>query len=132
MAIKLDIQDDGNLEISICDWDELEYILSREYNDERAYLCDLMESARYTGNDWHCPLDIGLTEAPAIAQGAIYPEDENENDGFPADYENLWYFSDYMMLSYLEILKEEGRVIFTGHPDNSCKRKIEEQLKLNQ
>jgi hypothetical protein len=122
MAIELNIQPDGDLKISICDKEEFENILSREYSDERAYLCDLMDSARYTGNDWHCPFYIGLTEAPAIGQGALYPEDE-AYDGLPVDYENLWYFSDYMIKSYLEILEKEGSVVFTGHPDNICRKK---------
>ena len=124
MAINLNILNNGDLEITVNDREEFESVLQREYQDERAYLSDLMDNARYIGNDWHCPSCIGLTEAPAIGQGAIYSEneDDNFNDGLPVDYENLWYFSDYMILSYLEILTIEGKVIFTGHPDNLSKK----------
>jgi hypothetical protein len=123
MAIKLNILDNGDLKIAVDDKEDFENILAREFNDERIYLYDLMDNARYIGNDWYCPSCIGLTEAPAIGQGAIYPEDENENDGLPVDYENLWYFTDYMIKSYLEILEKDGKVIFTGHSDNICRKK---------
>ena len=122
MAINLNILANGGLEITVNDREEFESILHREYQDERAYLSDLMDSARYTGNDWHCPFCIGLTEAPTIGQGAIYPEDDYY-DELPTDYENLWYFPDYMILSCLEILETKGKVIFTGHPDNQCKKR---------
>jgi hypothetical protein len=121
VAIELTVLDNGNLEIAIVDKEEFETIIAREFNDERAYLAELMDNSRYIGNDWHCACDIGLTEAPAIGQGAIYPEVENENDGLPEDYENLWYFPDYMIKSYLEILEKEGKVVFTAHKRNTGK-----------
>jgi hypothetical protein len=121
MPIKLTILSNGDLEIAVDDREEFEDILLREFNDERHYLLELMDSAGYIGNDWDCLFDIGLTEMPAIGQGAIYPEDE-DFDGQPIDCENLWYFPEYMLSSYLEILKEEGKIIFTGHEDNLCKK----------
>jgi hypothetical protein len=81
-----------------------------------------MDRARYIGNDWDCLYNIGLTEAPAIGQGLIYAEEEDDFNGIPVDCENLWYFPDYAILSYLEILKEERKIIFTGHSDNLCKK----------
>jgi hypothetical protein len=122
MAIKLNLLANGDLEIAVNDREEFEDILRQEFHDERDYLYNLMDNARYTGNDWYCAYNIGLTEAPAIGQGAIYPEEESF-DGLPADYENLWYFPDYMIKSYLEILEKEGKIIFTGHPNNLSKRK---------
>jgi hypothetical protein len=122
-AIELAVLDNGNLEIAIVDREEFEVIIAREFDDERACLYDLMDNSRYIGNDWHCLYEIGLTEAPAIGQGAVYPENENENDGLPVNYENFWYFPDYMILSYLEVLEKEGKVVFTGHSDNICKKK---------
>jgi hypothetical protein len=116
------IQENGHLVITITGKDEFDAIVEREFQDERDYLCELMEAARYIGNDWHCLYDIGFTEVPAIGQGAIYSEDEEENDGFPVDYENLWYFGEYMLKSYIEILQKEGKVIFTGHRENRIKQ----------
>jgi hypothetical protein len=103
--------------------EEFENILSRGFHDERDYLSELMENARYTGNDWHCAYNIGLTEAPAIGQGAVYPEEDKDFDGAPTDYENLWYFPGYMIKSYLEVLEKDGKVIFTGHRDNICNKR---------
>jgi hypothetical protein len=123
MAIKLHILDNGDLEIAVHNREEFKDILQREFHDERDYLAEMLDNARYIGNNWECLYRIGLTEAPAIGQGAIYSEDENENDGLPVDYENLWYFPGYMFFSYLEILGEEGTVIFIGHPDNVCKQR---------
>jgi hypothetical protein len=120
MAIKLRILDNGDLEIAVGDREEFEAILARDFNDERAYLAEMLDSARYLGNDWHCACNIGLTEAPAIGQGAVYPENDRDFDGIPIDYENLWYYPCYMILSYMEILNTEGKIIFTGHTDNIC------------
>jgi hypothetical protein len=122
MPIKLNVLPDGDLEISVGDREIFEDILSYEFKDERHYLLELMDCAGYIGNDWDCPYNIGLTEAPAIGQGIIYPEEDDDFDGIADDWENLWYFPDYMLSSYLEILKEEGKIIFTGHRDNLCKK----------
>ncbi|MDR1715400.1 MAG: hypothetical protein LBS20_06110 [Prevotella sp.] len=76
----------------------------------------MMEDSGYIGNDWDCLYNIGLTEAPVIGQGAIYPEDgDNSHDGYPVNYENLWYFEDYMLRDYIELLRKEGYVDFTRH-----------------
>jgi hypothetical protein len=120
-SIELSILDNGDLEIAVSNREEFEEIINKKFHDERAYLAELMENSKYIGNDWWCACNIGLTESPAIAQGAIYPEDENY-DGEPTDYENLWYFPGYALTSYLEILQTEGKIVFTGHKDNISKR----------
>jgi hypothetical protein len=120
-AIELTVQENGDLLITVVNREEFEAIVEREYQDERGYLAEMLDNSRYIGNDWHCPYEIGLTEAPAIGQGAVYPEDENCDDS-PADYENLWYFGDYMIKSYIEILQNEGQIIFTAHRDNLSER----------
>ncbi|GAB6013559.1 hypothetical protein [Viscerimonas tarda] len=120
-AIELTVLDNGDLEIAVSNREEFQDIINKKIHDERAYLAELMENSRYIGNDWWYACNIGLTEAPAIGQGAIFPEDENY-DGEPADYENLWYFPDYAIKSYLEILQTEGKIVFTGHPDNISKK----------
>ena len=80
--------------------------------DERCSLSDLLDDSGYIGNDWYSPIDIGLTEAPAISSGALYNDDESEA---PDDYEKLWYYADYNVTSYLVKLLKEGQVIFTKH-----------------
>ena len=114
-AINFTILDSGNLRLSVKDRETFEDIVSKEYYDERHYLADFMEDARLIGNDWDCLYDVGMTETPAIGQGLIYCEDENDNDGYPVDFGNLWYFPDYMIYSYIGILREKGEIIFTRH-----------------
>ena len=116
-AIRLTILDNSNLRLSINDKEDFDDIKSKKYCDERHYLSDLMDNSGYIGNDWECCYDIGLTEAPAIAQGLIYSE-KDDNDGYPVDYENLWYFNSYMIESYIEILSRQGYVDFTAHYGN--------------
>lgn len=121
-AIELTILGNGNLEITVSNKEEFEEIISKEFQDERHYLAELLENSRYIGNDWYCPYEIGLSEAPAIGQGAIHLEEENENDGQPVDYENVWFYEPYQIRSYIEKLQTEGKVIFMAHNDNLSKK----------
>jgi hypothetical protein len=116
-AIKLILLDNLNLRISIENEDDFKDIISRKYSDERHFLADMMDESGYIGNNWECCYEIGLTEAPAIAEGLIYSE-KDDNDGYPIDYENLWYFGDYMTVSFIEVLKIQRFVDFTAHTDN--------------
>lgn len=103
--------ENGNLKITLEEGglDELETILERT-NDERIHLVEMLDIAGYIGNDWYSPDEIGLTEAPAVARGASYPNQDNDEG---VEYEKLWYFGDYMIVSFTEILKKEGSVVFT-------------------
>jgi len=115
-SIKFTVLDNTNLRLSIDNQSDFIDVLSRNYVDERHFLADMMEDSGYIGNDWDCLYNIGMTECPAIGQGAIYPDNEEEdNDGYPIDYENLWFFGDYMILDYLAIIKENGFVDFKRH-----------------
>lgn len=104
--------DNGDLEILVTDKEEFENLLTREFNDERHYLLEMVDSGRYLGNDWHVPFDLQMTEMPAIGYGGICLSDEAEEENWPDDYEKLWGYDNYMITSYLDELKENGKVIF--------------------
>lgn len=108
--ITLQETENGNLKIILNDKEELETILERASNTD-AIVTDLLDGSGYLGNDWHEPQSIGLTEAPAIAFGAIYNDTENDNVE-AEDYEKIWYFPFYMLHSFAEILLEKGEVEF--------------------
>jgi hypothetical protein len=108
--INLKELENGDLEISVTDKEEFEELLCKVAPDERCYLWDMLENARYAGNNWYAPMDLGLTEVPAVAYGALYEDDGSEE---PNDYEKLWSYNNYMITSYLEELQENGKVVFT-------------------
>jgi len=108
--IELIEQPNGNLLIKVVDKQEFSELMQGSFaNDERYMLCEMLEAARYLGNDWHVPFELGLTEVPAIGYGASYINDESIE---PDNYEKLWIFSDYMVVSFLDELLEKGEVIF--------------------
>ena len=109
--IKLNILPNADLEIELLDREEFEELFNKGFQDERHYLSEMLESGRYIGNDWHVPYDLGLTEVPAIGNGACYNEDEG--DDTIADYDFLWGYPNYMLSSFLDELKENGKVVFT-------------------
>lgn len=117
-VVKLQLTDNADLCIKVIDKEDFESIVSKKFTDERHYLAEFMEDSRYIGNDWHCLYEIGLTEAPAIGQGAIYGDESEDFYESVTDYENLWYFPDYMLCSFVEVLKEKGEVIFKRHKSN--------------
>lgn len=108
--IELIEQTDGNLLIKIVDKEEFLELLEKGYTDERHPLWDMLEDARYIGNNWYVLMDLALTEIPCIAKGSIYANDDSES---PDDYEFYWGYPNYMIWDYLAILKEEGQVVFT-------------------
>lgn len=110
--------DNGNLELRLTNREDFEQMLERNYEDERAYLVDMLDCSHYIGNDWEVPTYIGLTEAPAIGYGMIWDDERDEDDFIISegvnviDWEKLWVFDDYMIKDYLQELKEKGSVIF--------------------
>ena len=82
--------------------------LREKYPDDREFLFNLLEDSGYIGNDWHCVMDAGLTEAPVIAYGAIL-----EEDGGLDSYEQMWYYPYYMQYHFGDSLITEGFVYFT-------------------
>lgn len=102
----------GNLLITLDDGAEarqdLIEIIERVGNTD-AILTDLLDASGYLGNGYEETTGV-LTEAPIIAYGAIYSEDEEID--MPIDYEKIWYYSDYQISSFAEKLLNEGKVIF--------------------
>jgi hypothetical protein len=99
----------GNLEIALDENSkkELKEILKKATNTD-AILSELLDISGYLGNDWHEVSGV-LTEAPILAYGAIY-EDEDITD-----YDKVWYYPNYMTTSFAEVLLKEKRVIFKRH-----------------
>jgi len=110
--ITLKIMEDDNLLITLDKGmkEELKELMKKSSNTDDI-LIDILDSARYLGNDWHVPQCIGLTDAPSVAYGAIYNDTENDEVG-AEDYEQIWYFPHYMITSFAETLLTEGNVIF--------------------
>lgn len=108
--ITLTEQKDGSLLISLKSKEDFKELLKRDFNDERQYLLEMMEDARYIGNNWDCLFNIGLTDAPAIGYGFIYTKEDEE--GEDPDFEKIWWFSDYMTIDFLKVLEIDGEVTF--------------------
>lgn len=102
----------GNLLITLDDGEEARQALietiERAGNTD-AILTDLLDASGYLGNGY-VETTGALTEAPILAYGAIYSEDEEID--IPIDYEKVWYYSDYQIKSFAEELLNEGKVIF--------------------
>jgi hypothetical protein len=79
-----------------------------KYPDERVALNSLMDQAGYIGNDWYCLFNVGLTEAPVVAYGAT----QYDEDGYPIDFESIYYYGNYMLENCLEYLIENRSVEF--------------------
>lgn len=107
--IELVKQENGHLMIKLVDREDVAELLDK-HDNESATVTDMLDSGGYLGNDWHVPEDIGLTEAPAIGQGAIYNDNEEEPEIL--DFENLWYYPEYMVKNFVEELLDQGFVIF--------------------
>lgn len=108
--ITLNITIGGNLEITLDKGakEDLKEILERATNTD-GIIAELLDVSGYLGNDWHEPTYIGLTEAPAIAYGAIYDEEEDRvNDG--TEYEKIWYYPDYIIMTPKEIGTEAKQI----------------------
>ena len=101
--------ENGNLKIVLSDKDELIDLRAKPLFDN-GLLGEILETSRYIGNDWHVPKCIGLTEAPAIGYGQI--QDENDENEFSDDYEKVWFYPDYMISDFSEVLLNENEVIF--------------------
>lgn len=97
--IKLTEHEDYLL-IELIDEEEFDLLTKKEFNDERHYLLEMLESGGYLGNNWDVLFDIGLTEAPAIGYGSSY-----DDNGEIYYVEKLWVYADYQLKDYLQELK---------------------------
>jgi hypothetical protein len=100
----------GNLLITLDEGakEELQEIIERAGNTD-AILTDLLDASGYLGNGYEETTGV-LTEAPILAYGAIYDEDEEID--MPIDYEKVWVYDDYQISSFAEELLNKGEVIF--------------------
>lgn len=102
----------GNLLITLDDGEEarqdLIEIIERA-GDTDTILTDLLDASGYLGNNW-CETTGALTEAPILAYGLIYDEDEEIDE--PIDYEKVWWYPDYQISSFAEELLTKGKVVF--------------------
>ncbi len=108
--IELIEQPNGNLLIKVIDTEDYKELYDNSILCERGNLWEMLEQGGYVGNDWYSPCNLGLTEVPAIAKGAI--SYASEDDWEPNDYEKLWIYPDYMLSSFMDKLLEDGEVIF--------------------
>jgi len=104
--IQLNITIGGNLEIALEKGrkEDLKELIEKASNTD-LILGDLLEAGNYTGNNWFEVTGV-LTEAPIIAFGMKF--DDGVMDGF----DKTWFYPDYMISSFAEILLKEKRVIF--------------------
>lgn len=112
--------ENGDLELTLDaadenETDDLKSEISemQEKKDDLSILIEGTES--YWTNGSFQPFDagqgnpfVGLTESPCIAESMGY--DDNGDAEIEGEF---WYFGDYMIESFLDILKEKGKVIFT-------------------
>jgi hypothetical protein len=99
-----------DLKIILEDKEELEDIMENpSIVLEDHILAEILDRAGYIGNGWEIPAFIGLTEAPALGYGAMY---DDIDDIEPSNYEELWWFPNYMVESFAETLRDAGEVVF--------------------
>ncbi len=85
---------------------ELKELIEKASNTD-AILTELLDRSGYLGNRYVETTGV-LTEAPIIGFNPIYEEDED----FARDYEKVWYYGDYMLSSFAEVLLRDKKVIF--------------------
>jgi hypothetical protein len=100
-------QDNGSLKIVANDKELLAEYLEK-FPDDREFLFEILEQSGYIGNDWHCVMNAGLTEAPVIGYGAI-----RDDDGGLDSYETIWYYPYYQQYHFGQSLIEQGFVYFS-------------------
>lgn len=111
--MNIEILENGNLKLvlEVGDIDEIQYNRERGFNDVNV-LIELTEN--YWTNGSYQPFDagngnpfVGLTDAPCIAEELDY-----DDDGQAEIIGNFWYYSDYMIKSFIDELVKNGEVIF--------------------
>lgn len=118
MEFGLNVTENGDLEI----------VLHADYQNDESYaeLQELSETKTdmdilyvmtecYWTNGSYQPFDagqgnpfVGLTDAPCIAESMDYAD-----DGQATIQGNFWYYGDYMITSFIEVLIRDKRVVFT-------------------
>tara|TARA_S200002703_G_scaffold156509_1_gene162305 strand:+ start:159 stop:740 length:582 start_codon:yes stop_codon:yes gene_type:complete len=112
--VSFDILSNENLLITCNDAEQLKELIEK-YPDERELLQELLESSGYLGNDWYCLWDVGLTQAPVVAMGMLTGMVEGTEED---DFENIWWYPNYQVSNFAEILLEKGSVEFVRAKNN--------------
>lgn len=101
----------SDLIIKVADWEEFEEVVLNHFEDEHGILFHLLEyggTTGYIGNGYSCGHILGLTDAPNIAY-----MDSIDDNGNLIDAECIWYYSTYMIDSFIEKLSNKGEVVFS-------------------
>lgn len=112
--VNLFVNINGNLEITVNDRESyVEYFRNVHYNNpfnNRDETSSLLDSSGYLGNDWHGDILFALSDAPNICYGASY----TETDDSPVDFEQIFYYPDYMIKDWKYELFRRNKVVFSG------------------
>ncbi len=91
--------------------EELKQLVSEK--DDLSILIDMTE--HYWSNGSYQPFDsgqgnpfVGLTNAPCIAESMSYDDNGNAKIGG-----SFWFYGDYMIYNFIQIIINEGSVTFT-------------------
>lgn len=108
--------ENGDLKLEL-EADDAEFIHDMKYDDSVRTELDMLHELTegYWTNGSYEPFDasdgnpfVGLTDAPCIAESMDYLD-----DGTKVIIGNFWYYSDYMIKSFIDELLENSFVIFT-------------------
>jgi len=109
--VTLEIISNGNLKITLIEKDAF----LEEFPSLYPSVGDLLEAARYLGNNWFDLTDlVGLTGSPIIGFDVSF---EENTDKLLLDNAKVWWFPNYQVENPFETLVNEGEVIFTKSAD---------------
>jgi len=107
LKITLDFADENERDVLVSDILEMQ-----SEKDDLTILIEGTES--YWANGSFQPFDadqgnpfVGLTSAPCVAESMEY-----HDDGACEIYGRFWYFGNYQIVSFLDVLIETGQVVF--------------------
>lgn len=99
------------------DQDTVETILDRTRNDHEM-LTTLLDDTGYLGNAILIPIQpsnvAALTDAPMFSDDV-----DVEEDGTVLVKGNVWWYPQYELSSFMEVLKSTGQVTFTAASENA-------------
>lgn len=112
--MKYEITPNGNLLISSEpeDAEMLAHLKDINQGDDVTFLADLLDQTGWSGNgqlNTVRPEDIGaLTDAPILSDDVTI-----EDDGHATVNGRVWWFPNYMITNFADVLIEKGQVVFT-------------------
>lgn len=124
-AYEYKVTPNGNLEITMQPWvlEETKAMLANATHMDFGFLDALLDATEWRNQGFLyrvLPEDIGaLTDAPIIGT-SDFKEGSEADDG-----DKVWWYPDYAVSSFAEVLIETGKVVFTAAPEN---KKVEDTL----